>query len=52
MPAFSAFNVKAEVVHGLPIGLPFVLQTLAYAVLYVAALLVGSVTIFARREFR
>ena len=52
VPAFSAFNVKAEVVHGLPIGLSFVLQTLAYAVLYVAALLVGSITIFARREFR
>ncbi len=52
VPAFSAFNVKAEVVHGLPIGAPFVAQTLAYAGVYIAALLIGSVTVFSRREFK
>lgn len=52
IPAFSAFDVKAQVVHGLPIPPGFVSFTLVYTLLYVAALLTAAVGLFARREFR
>jgi Cu-processing system permease protein len=52
MPAFSAFDVKSRVVHGLAVPSSFVWLTLAYAALYIAALIAAAVTIFARREFK
>lgn len=51
MPSFSAFDVKAQIVHGLALPAGFVPYTLAYAVIYVVALLAASVTVFSRREF-
>ena len=51
LPAFGAFDVKAQVVHGLPIPLEYIGMTLAYAVLYAAALLAATVAIFSRRDF-
>jgi hypothetical protein len=52
VPAFSAFDVKAQVVHGLPIGAGFVWTTILYALVYAAALVVGTATVFSRREFK
>jgi hypothetical protein len=52
VPAFSAFDVKAQVVHALPIGTVFVADTLVYAVVYIAAVLLAAVFLFSRREFR
>jgi ABC-type transport system involved in multi-copper enzyme maturation permease subunit len=52
VPAFSVFNVKAEVVHGVRVAPALVLANLGYAAIYAAALLVGSVTVFSRREFK
>jgi ABC-type transport system involved in multi-copper enzyme maturation permease subunit len=52
VPAFSAFDVKAQVVHGLPLAPSFVLLTLTYAGCYIVAILAASVTIFSRREFK
>jgi len=53
VPAFSAFSdVKAQVVHGRTVPAAFVFYTLAYAAIYIAALLAGAVTIFSRREFK
>jgi Cu-processing system permease protein len=52
VPSFSAFDVKAQVVHGVSVPAKFVLFTLGYAVLYIGALVVASVTVFARREFK
>jgi ABC-type transport system involved in multi-copper enzyme maturation permease subunit len=51
VPAFSAFDIKAAVVHGLALPPGFVGYTLAYAAIYIAALVIGAVTIFSRREF-
>jgi ABC-type transport system involved in multi-copper enzyme maturation permease subunit len=51
VPAFSAFDIKAQIVHGQPLPSGFVLYTLGYAALYVAALLVAAVTAFKHREF-
>jgi ABC-type transport system involved in multi-copper enzyme maturation permease subunit len=52
IPAFSAFDVKDQVVHGLHVPAGLVLQTLAYAGVYIAVLLVAAVAIFSRREFK
>ncbi len=52
LPAFSAFDVKAQIVHGVPVPAGFVLWTLGYGVAYIAGLLVASVALFARREFQ
>ena len=52
LPAFSEFDVKAQVVHGLPIGGGFVMMTLLYAAVYAAALVGAAVAVFSRREFK
>lgn len=52
LPAFGAFDVKAQVVHGLPIPLEFIGMTLAYGVLYAAAVLTATITVFNRRDFQ
>mgnify|MGYP001048789056 CR=1 FL=1 len=52
IPAFSAFDIKSQVVHGLPLPDGFVPMTLAYAALYATALIAASVGLFSRREFK
>jgi ABC-type transport system involved in multi-copper enzyme maturation permease subunit len=52
LPNLAPFDVKAEVVHGLSIPLRHVLLTLAYGAVYVAALMVGAMVIFRRRDLR
>lgn len=52
LPAFGAFDVKAQVVHGLPVPLAFVGWTLAYGALYTAAVLAATIAVFNRREFK
>jgi ABC-type transport system involved in multi-copper enzyme maturation permease subunit len=52
LPNFSAFDVKLQVVHGLPVQWAYVATTTAYGAVYVAFLLTGAVVIFARRDFK
>lgn len=52
VPAFSAFDVKAEVVHGFHVPARLVWLNLAYAALYITGLLAGAVALFSRREFK
>lgn len=52
LPSFSAFDVKAQVVHGLPVPLEYLGLTLAYGALYAAAVLTATIAIFNRREFQ
>ena len=52
IPDFSAFDVKMEVVHGLPVPAGYLAATTAYGLAYIAALLVVSVLIFSRRDFK
>jgi ABC-type transport system involved in multi-copper enzyme maturation permease subunit len=52
VPAFSAFDVKAQIVHGLPLPDGFVPYTLLYAAVYVSAVLAAAIGLFARREFK
>jgi len=52
LPDLSAFDVKMEVVHGLPVTAGYVATTAAYGAVYIAALLLGAVVIFSRRDFK
>jgi ABC-type transport system involved in multi-copper enzyme maturation permease subunit len=52
LPSFAAFDVKAQVVHGLSIPLEFVGFTLAYGLVYAAAMIVAAIAVFQRREFQ
>src|SRR4051812_5515669 len=52
LPNFAAFDVKAQVVHGLPVGGDYMAVTLGYAAAYIAMLIVASVLIFSRRDFK
>ena len=52
MPDFSAFDVKTEVVHGLPVPAGYVGATAAYGAAYIAGLLALSVLIFSKRDFK
>jgi hypothetical protein len=52
LPDFSAFDVKTQVVHGLPVAAGYIAWTMAYGALYIAALVAGAVVIFARRDFK
>lgn len=52
LPNMAAFDVKAQVVHALPVTAGYLAITTAYGLSYIAALLVASMVIFAWRDFR
>ena len=52
LPDLSAFDVKIQVVHGLPVAAGYIWSTLAYGALYIAALLLAATVIFSRRDFK
>jgi len=52
LPNLAPFNVKAEVVYGMPVSASHLGFTLLYAAVYIAALLVAAVAIFRRRDFK
>ena len=51
-PNLAPFDVKAEVVHGLPVAARHVVWTLTYAVVYAGLLLTAAVAVFRRRDFK
>ncbi|MGE0705084.1 MAG: ABC transporter permease [Vicinamibacterales bacterium] len=52
LPNLAQFDVRGAVVHGLAIPAGHVGLAVLYAVLYIAALLVGSAVIFSKRDFK
>jgi Cu-processing system permease protein len=52
LPNLAPFNIRAEVVHAVPITNSHVVLTLAYAVVYVAVMLLGAIVIFRRRDVK
>ncbi|MGE0863050.1 MAG: ABC transporter permease [Vicinamibacterales bacterium] len=52
LPNLAPFNVRAEVVYGVPVSTAHVGFTLLYAAIYIAALLAAAVAIFRRRDFK
>jgi ABC-type transport system involved in multi-copper enzyme maturation permease subunit len=52
LPNFAAFDIKAQVVHALPVEAGYLLMTAGYGLLYATLLLVASVMVFSRRDFK
>jgi ABC-type transport system involved in multi-copper enzyme maturation permease subunit len=52
LPNLAPFDVKAAVVHGQPVPAGYIGLTLAYGVCYIAILVVMSMMVFARRDFK
>jgi hypothetical protein len=52
LPDLATFDVRLRVVHGLPVPMSYVALAVAYAGLYVSALLVLGTLIFSRRDFK
>ena len=52
LPDLSAFDVKTEVVHGLPVTMGYLASTTAYGLAYVTGLLLVATFIFSRRDFK
>ena len=52
LPDLSAFDVKTEVVHGLPVTAGYLASTAVYGVAYIAALLLVATFVFSRRDFK
>lgn len=52
LPNLAPFNVRAEVVHGVPVSGTHVGLTLAYAAVYIAFVLVAAIAVFRRRDFK
>jgi ABC-type transport system involved in multi-copper enzyme maturation permease subunit len=52
LPDLSAFDVKAQVVHGLPVPVGYLALTTGYGLLYIAILLIIATLVFSRRDFR
>lgn len=52
LPNLAPFDVKAEVVYGIPVAMSHVAYTLVYAALYISALLAAAIAIFRQRDFK
>ncbi len=52
LPNLTTFDVKSLVVHGQTVPLGLIAIALAYAATYIGVLLVASVLIFSRRDFK
>jgi ABC-type transport system involved in multi-copper enzyme maturation permease subunit len=52
LPNLGSFDVTSQVVHGLPISWRYMGVTTAYGFSYIGILLLMSVTIFSRRDFK
>ena len=52
IPNLAPFDVKAEIVYGMPVAASHVMYTLAYAAVYIGAVLSGAAAIFMRRDFK
>ena len=52
VPDFSAFDVKSDVVHGLPVQAGYLASSAAYGLAYIAAIVAVSVLVFSRRDFK
>jgi ABC-type transport system involved in multi-copper enzyme maturation permease subunit len=52
VPNFAAFDIKAQVVHGIAVPWSYVGVTVLYATAYIALLLVAAAVVFSRRDFK
>jgi ABC-type transport system involved in multi-copper enzyme maturation permease subunit len=51
LPNLEFFNIKGDVVYGVPIELSYILTSMTYGVVYVSVMMVTACAIFERRDF-
>jgi ABC-type transport system involved in multi-copper enzyme maturation permease subunit len=52
LPNLASFDVRSQVVHGQPVSAGYIGLMAGYGALYIAALIVASMVIFSRRDFK
>ena len=52
LPNLENFNIKAQVVHHLPISMGFFIFSVIYGIFYISIILLLSIFIFQRRDFK
>ena len=52
LPNLAPFDVKAQVVHAVPVPASYVALTLMYGAAYIGVLLTIAVIVFSRRDFK
>ena len=52
LPNLAQFDVKNDVVHGVPVSVAYIALTTGYAAVYITMLLAISGLIFSRRDFK
>ena len=52
LPDLSAFDVKTQVVHGLPVSAGYLSLTVMYGAIYISALVLAATFVFSRRDFK
>jgi ABC-type transport system involved in multi-copper enzyme maturation permease subunit len=52
LPDLSSFDIKTQVVHGLPVPAGYIAGSVVYGAVYIAALLLAATVIFSRRDFK
>jgi len=52
LPNLAPFDVRSQVVHAQPVPMGYLAITTGYAIIYIAALLIASLVIFSRRDFK
>ncbi len=52
LPNLAPFDVRAQVVHGLPVPFGYLAVTVGYGCLYAAALVAAAALVFSRRDFK
>jgi hypothetical protein len=52
LPNLAPFNIKAEVVHAVPVTTSHVVLTLSYAAVYISAVLLAAMAVFRKRDFK
>jgi ABC-type transport system involved in multi-copper enzyme maturation permease subunit len=52
LPNLAPFNVKAEIVHAVPVATSHVALTMAYAMTYITAVLLAAMAVFRKRDFK
>ena len=52
LPNFSAFDIKQQVVYAQPVPAAYLASTALYGAVYIGFLLVASVAVFSRRDFK
>jgi len=52
LPNLAQFDIKSDVVHGVPVPAAYLAIAVAYAAAYILALLTIAITVFSRRDFK